>query len=62
MTLINLRRARKARARALEEAKSAENRARFGASKAERTQNAANESLDRRRLDGQRRDPEVPDE
>jgi hypothetical protein len=53
--IVNLRRARKAKARATAADKAAENRLRFGASKAERTLTAATEELERRRLDAHRR-------
>jgi Domain of unknown function (DUF4169) len=49
---INLRQARKARARADKEAQAASNRAKFGRTKAERLKATATEALDRRYLDG----------
>jgi hypothetical protein len=58
--LINLRRARKQRARLAKEAQADENRAKFGRSKAERQQSAAVETLRQRRLDGQQIEPPVP--
>jgi Domain of unknown function (DUF4169) len=58
MTLVNLRAARKAKARAAADAKSAENRLRFGLSKAERKRIAASEALERRRLEALKRDPD----
>jgi hypothetical protein len=54
--IVNLRRVRKAKARAAAADQAAENRARFGATKAERVQNAATQDLERRRLDGYRRE------
>ena len=53
--IVNLRRARKAKARVAAADKAAENRLRFGASKAEREHAAANQDLERRRLDAHRR-------
>ena len=47
--LINLRQARKLRARKAKEAQAAENRIRFGRTKAERTQTTAVEDIERRR-------------
>ncbi|MFZ0558946.1 MAG: DUF4169 family protein [Methylovirgula sp.] len=58
MTLVNLRRARKAKARAAAEAQTAENRRRFGTSKSARMHAAAQQALERRRLASQRRDPD----
>jgi len=52
--IINLRNARKAKARAKNDARAAENRVRFGRTKAEREQSAAIVKLDRSRLDGAR--------
>ena len=49
--LINLRQARKARARADKETQAAENRAKFGRTKAERQTKSATDDLTRRRLD-----------
>lgn len=54
--IVNLRRARKARARADGHAKAAENRARFGRTRAERERETAEEALAARRLDGMRRE------
>lgn len=54
--IVNLRKARKARERAEAEARAAENRIRFGRSKAERKSAADNEDLAARRLEGHRRD------
>lgn len=56
--IVNLRQARKAKARAAAADQAAENRVRFGASKSERMQNAASQSLERRRLEGHRRERE----
>ena len=56
--LINLRKARKARARADKEAQAAENRAKFGRTKAERQTKSATDDLTRRRLDAHQRAPE----
>jgi Domain of unknown function (DUF4169) len=49
---INLRQARKVRARADKETQAAENRTKFGRTKAERLKVAATEATDRRKLDG----------
>lgn len=54
--IVNLRRARKARARADKEAQAAENRLRFGASASERRTNAGERQKAERHLDGHRRD------
>ena len=54
---INLRQARKARARAEKEAQAAGNRAKFGRPKAERQLKDAAEDLDRRRLESHKLDP-----
>jgi Domain of unknown function (DUF4169) len=65
--LINLRQTRKARARAEKEAQAAENRAKFGRTKAERQRSDAITDLDRRRLDANKIDspddapPPAPD-
>ena len=50
--LVNLRQARKARARKQKDAAAAENRIKFGRTKAERERQAAADDLDRRRLAG----------
>ena len=55
--LVNLRRARKARQRAEQEAQAAENRARFGRPKAEKRLEAARAEKARRDLEGKRREP-----
>jgi hypothetical protein len=60
--LINLRQARKARARLEKEAQAAENRARFGRSKAERQAQSASEDLDRRRLAAHQLEPKPKSE
>jgi len=52
--IINLRQARKAKSRAAANAQAAENRRKFGRPKAERDAQAAQERLDRRRLEGHR--------
>ncbi len=54
--IINLNKVRKARARAERAAQAAENRAKFGRSKVERTQIAAEGEKLRRELDGTRRE------
>jgi hypothetical protein len=61
--IVNLRRARKDKARAEKAAEAAGNRARFGTSKAERNRHAAEETLAARALDGRRleRDEPKPD-
>lgn len=52
--IINLKDVRKARARALAEAKASENRARFGRTRDERTRQTIEESRTRREHDGNR--------
>jgi len=52
--IVNLRRARKAKARSESEKTAAENRAKFGAGKAEKQIVDAREALERRRLDQHR--------
>ena len=52
--IVNLRRARKAKARAGHEAVAAENRVRFGRTKDERRVAEAHAALDERRLEGHR--------
>ncbi len=54
--IVNLRRARKAKGRADAADKAAESRLRFGAPKAERERAAAMRELERRRLEGHRRE------
>lgn len=56
--IVNLRRARKARARREREVTAAEQRARFGRPKAERDLADARRDAEHRRLDGHRRDGE----
>ena len=53
---VNLRQARKARLRKQKEALAAENRSKFGRSKAERTTQAAADEIERRRLAGHQLD------
>jgi hypothetical protein len=53
---INLNRARKAKARAADKAAAAENRVRFGLSKAERTKQRQEAESARRTLDGAKRE------
>ena len=54
--IVNLRRARKDKARAAKEAKAAANRTRFGRPKAERELTEAARAIETRRLDAHRRD------
>jgi hypothetical protein len=54
--IINLRRARKARAKAEGEKQAAENRIRFGRTKTERERVAAEDELAARRIEGHRRE------
>jgi hypothetical protein len=54
--IINLRKARKAKARAEKEAEAAENRAKHGRPKEERSQSEAAKDLLDRKLDAHRRD------
>lgn len=56
--ILNLRRARKAKARASNDAKAAANRAKFGRAKAEREQVEADAKLTFTRLDGHKLRPE----
>jgi hypothetical protein len=58
--IVNLRQARKRKARAEKEAKAAENRVAFGRPKAERSVSQAQREIDLRRLDGHRRDESEP--
>jgi hypothetical protein len=53
--IVNLRRARKRKAREDKAADAAENRARFGVPKAERDRRAADAELERKRLDAVKR-------
>lgn len=54
--IVNLRRARKAKARSAKDAEAAENRAKFGATKPERERRAAEAELAAKRLDGHKRE------
>ena len=60
--IINLRKARKAKARAAKEAEAAGNRAKFGRPKEERSQSGAAKDLLDRKLDAHRREDGDPDE
>ncbi len=60
--IINFRKARKAKARAEKEEKAAENRAKFGRRKAERSQSEAAKDLLDRKLDAHRREDSDPEE
>ncbi|MEM7567085.1 MAG: DUF4169 family protein [Pseudomonadota bacterium] len=60
--VVSLRAARKAKARAEKTARSAENRARFGRSKAERMETDLKAVQAEARLDGHKRRPEASDE
>ncbi|TAJ52602.1 MAG: DUF4169 family protein [Nevskiaceae bacterium] len=59
--IINLNKARKAKARVTAEKQAAENRVRFGRSKAQKQQDAAEAEAMRRKLDSLRLDPSEPD-
>lgn len=54
--IVNLRRARKDKARTEKDAVAAANRAKFGATKAERDRRAAEAELESKRLDGLKRE------
>jgi hypothetical protein len=54
--IVNLRQARKQKARAEKDAKAAENRVAFSRTKAERKATDASERLSLKRLDGHKRD------
>ena len=56
--ILNLRQARKSKARAEAAAVADANRARFGRSKAEKRETAARDALATRRLDGHKRTPD----
>lgn len=56
--IVNLRRARKAKARASDDAKAAENRAKFGRTRAERERVEAEARLGLSRLDGHKLRPD----
>ncbi len=60
--IINLRKARKKKARAVKEAEAAENRAKFGRPKEEQSQSEAAKDLLDRKLDAHRREDGDPDE
>ncbi len=61
--IVNLNRARKAKARADKERQAAENRVRFGQTKAERETGAREREIAAARIDGHRRDSgETPEE
>ncbi len=55
--IINLRQARKQRAREAEAADAAENRVRFGRTRAERERDKLNDTRARQNIDGHRREP-----
>ena len=57
---INLNRARKARAKAVDKAQAAQNRVTHGRSRAERERQAAEQAAAARRLEGHRRDDDEP--
>lgn len=59
--IINLNKARKVKARLGAEKQAAENRVRYGRSKAQKQQDAAETEAMRRKLDGLRLDPPEPD-
>ncbi len=59
--IVNLRHARKLKARAQRERVAESNRLRFGRSASERKQSAAAKDLESRVLDGKRREPDEPD-
>ena len=54
--IVNLRQARKAKARAGKEAEAATNRAKFGRTKAQKVIEAAKKSIEDKRLDGHKRE------
>jgi hypothetical protein len=58
--IVNLRRARKAKAKAQGEQQAAENRVRFGRTKGERERAAAEGELAARRVEGHRREIALP--
>jgi hypothetical protein len=58
--IVNLRQARKRKARSDREAKAAENRIAFGRTKAERELSDAKTTLEARRLDSHKRDEPQP--
>lgn len=59
--IINLNKARKAKARVAADKQAAENRVRFGRSKAQKQQDAAEAEALRRKLDSLRLDPPEPE-
>lgn len=59
--LVNLRQARKARAKAEREAAAAQNRILFGRTKAEKEREAAEAARKAREIDGHRRDRSLAD-
>jgi Domain of unknown function (DUF4169) len=59
--IVNLRHVRKARARAEKAEVAAENRARFGRTKAEKSRDKAETEVVARTLDGAKRTPPPPD-
>ena len=54
--IVNLRQARKAKARASKEAEAATNRAKFGRTKTEKQLEAAKQAMTDKRLDGHKRE------
>ncbi len=58
--IINLRQARKQKARADKEVRAEQNRLTFGRTKAEKELTKAGQEMDRRRLDAHKRDDETP--
>ena len=58
--IINLRQARKNKARADKEARAAENRIAFGRTKAEKSLTQAERDMAARRIDAHKRDDEIP--
>ena len=60
-TVVNLNRYRKEKQRAARERRANEKRVLFGLPKVERTKNAAQRNLDKRRLDGKRREEMSPE-
>lgn len=58
--IVNLRQARKQKARADKEAKAAENRIAFGRTREERRLGEARKTLAERRLEGHKRDDKTP--
>jgi hypothetical protein len=60
-TVVNLNRYRKEKQRAARERRANEKRVLFGLPKVERTKNAAQRTMDKRRLDGIRREEMSPE-